>query len=196
MSRAAETFSGCTASRRAASAKPPWAARSRSARCPRRSEFPGAPSPRSSGSSTRSSTTCSTRTGSQPSSESTMPESSATRSKLGRVPVWPRSRQTLPFWTSSFRASKSAPPQASLARVRKRLDVLLVERGLAESRAQAQALVMAWLVQGHKKAGEQVDDSVELTVDRPPQYVSRGGEKLAQALSVLDVEVAGRDCLD
>ena len=80
--------------------------------------------------------------------------------------------------------------------MRKRLDVLLVERGLAESRAQAQALVMAGLVQGHKKAGEQVDDSVELTVDRPPQYVSRGGEKLAQALSVLDVEVAGRDCLD
>jgi len=80
--------------------------------------------------------------------------------------------------------------------VRKRLDVLLVERGLAESRAQAQALVMAGLVPGYAKAGEQVDEEVELVVDRPPRYVSRGGEKLAHALDELGVEVAGRDCLD
>jgi len=80
--------------------------------------------------------------------------------------------------------------------VRKRLDVLLVERGLAESRAQAQALVMAGLVPGHSKAGEQVDESADLTVERPPPYVSRGGQKLAHALDALRVEVAGRDCLD
>jgi 23S rRNA (cytidine1920-2'-O)/16S rRNA (cytidine1409-2'-O)-methyltransferase len=80
--------------------------------------------------------------------------------------------------------------------VRKRLDVLLVERGLAESRAQAQALVMAGLVPGHSKAGEQVDESADLTVESPPPYVSRGGQKLAHALDVLRVEVAGRDCLD
>jgi 23S rRNA (cytidine1920-2'-O)/16S rRNA (cytidine1409-2'-O)-methyltransferase len=80
--------------------------------------------------------------------------------------------------------------------VRKRLDVLLVERGLAESRAQAQALVMAGRVPGHAKAGEQVDDSIELTVEQPPPYVSRGGEKLAHALEALGVEVAGRDALD
>jgi 23S rRNA (cytidine1920-2'-O)/16S rRNA (cytidine1409-2'-O)-methyltransferase len=80
--------------------------------------------------------------------------------------------------------------------VRKRLDVLLVERGLAESRAQAQALVMAGLVPGHSKAGEQVDEEAELVVERPPRYVSRGGEKLAHALEVLEIDVAGRDALD
>jgi 23S rRNA (cytidine1920-2'-O)/16S rRNA (cytidine1409-2'-O)-methyltransferase len=80
--------------------------------------------------------------------------------------------------------------------VRKRVDVLLVERGLAESRAQAQALVMAGLVPGYAKAGQQVDESVELVVERPPRYVSRGGEKLAHALDELGVEVAGRDALD
>jgi 23S rRNA (cytidine1920-2'-O)/16S rRNA (cytidine1409-2'-O)-methyltransferase len=80
--------------------------------------------------------------------------------------------------------------------VRKRLDVLLVERGLAESRAQAQALVMAGLVPGYAKAGEQVDEGAELSVARPPRYVSRGGEKLAHALDELGVEIAGRDALD
>ena len=74
--------------------------------------------------------------------------------------------------------------------------MLLVERGLAESRAQAQALVMAGRVPGHSKAGEQVDEDAELVVDSPPRYVSRGGEKLAHALDRLGVEVGGRDALD
>jgi 23S rRNA (cytidine1920-2'-O)/16S rRNA (cytidine1409-2'-O)-methyltransferase len=80
--------------------------------------------------------------------------------------------------------------------VRKRLDLLLVERGLAESRAQAQALVMAGRVPGHSKAGEQVDEDAELVVESPPRYVSRGGEKLAHALDELGVEVEGHDALD
>jgi 23S rRNA (cytidine1920-2'-O)/16S rRNA (cytidine1409-2'-O)-methyltransferase len=80
--------------------------------------------------------------------------------------------------------------------VKKRLDVLLVERGLAQSRAQAQALVLAGLVPGHEKAGEQVDESAELIVAAPPPYVSRGGEKLEHALDVLRVDPAGLDCLD
>jgi 23S rRNA (cytidine1920-2'-O)/16S rRNA (cytidine1409-2'-O)-methyltransferase len=80
--------------------------------------------------------------------------------------------------------------------VKKRLDVLLVERGLAESRAQAQALVLAGRVHGFDKAGTQVDDSAELAVDEPPRYVSRGGEKLAHALDELGFEVAGLDALD
>ena len=80
--------------------------------------------------------------------------------------------------------------------VKKRLDVLLVERGLAESRAQAQALVLAGLVPGYEKAGQQVDESAELTVASPPPYVSRGGEKLAHALETLGVDPAGLDCLD
>jgi len=74
--------------------------------------------------------------------------------------------------------------------------VLLVERGLAESRAQAQALVLAGLVPGFEKAGQQVDESAELTVTAPPPYVSRGGQKLAHALDVLGIDPAGRDCLD
>ena len=85
---------------------------------------------------------------------------------------------------------------ASLRRVKKRLDVLLVERGLAESRAQAQALVLAGLVPGHDKAGEQLPEDVPLEVESPPRFVSRGGEKLAHALDELGVDPTGRDALD
>ena len=80
--------------------------------------------------------------------------------------------------------------------MKKRLDVVLVERGLAESRSQAQALVLAGLVHGFTKPGEQVEDDVALDVDRPPPYVSRGGEKLANALDALEVDVRGRDAID
>src|SRR5699024_93126 len=83
-----------------------------------------------------------------------------------------------------------------IAMAKRRLDVVLVERGLAESRAQAQALVMAGLVPGYEKPGQQVADDVELEVERPPRFVSRGGEKLAHALDALAVDPAGRDCLD
>jgi 23S rRNA (cytidine1920-2'-O)/16S rRNA (cytidine1409-2'-O)-methyltransferase len=74
--------------------------------------------------------------------------------------------------------------------------VLLVERGLAESRAQAQALVMAGLVPGHAKPGEQVDETAALAVEAPPPYVSRAGHKLAHALDAFGVDPAGLDCLD
>jgi len=80
--------------------------------------------------------------------------------------------------------------------VKKRLDVLLVERGLAESRTQAQALVLAGLVPGHSKAGEQVDEGAELIVAEAARYVSRGGEKLAHALDATGVDPGGKDCLD
>jgi 23S rRNA (cytidine1920-2'-O)/16S rRNA (cytidine1409-2'-O)-methyltransferase len=80
--------------------------------------------------------------------------------------------------------------------VKKRLDVLLVERGLAESRSQAQALVMAGLVPGFDKPGTQVDEDAELELERPARFVSRGGEKLAHALDVLGLDVRGRDALD
>jgi 23S rRNA (cytidine1920-2'-O)/16S rRNA (cytidine1409-2'-O)-methyltransferase len=80
--------------------------------------------------------------------------------------------------------------------MRKRLDVLLVERGLAESRTQAQALVMAGRVPGFEKAGQQVEETVELELTQPPRFVSRGGEKLDHALDVFGVEPAGCRCLD
>ena len=80
--------------------------------------------------------------------------------------------------------------------MKKRLDVLLVERGLAESRAQAQALVLAGRVPGYEKAGQQVDESAELSVTEPARYVSRGGEKLDNALQAFGVDPAGRHALD
>jgi len=80
--------------------------------------------------------------------------------------------------------------------VKKRVDVLLVERGLAQSRAQAQALVLAGRVPGYDKPGTQVDETSELEVERGPRFVSRGGDKLANALERLGVDPAGRDCLD
>jgi 23S rRNA (cytidine1920-2'-O)/16S rRNA (cytidine1409-2'-O)-methyltransferase len=80
--------------------------------------------------------------------------------------------------------------------VKKRVDVLLVERGLAESRTQAQALVMAGLVPGYDKPGTQVDENAELIVKGKQPYVSRGGEKLAHGLDRLDVDPDGLDCID
>jgi 23S rRNA (cytidine1920-2'-O)/16S rRNA (cytidine1409-2'-O)-methyltransferase len=80
--------------------------------------------------------------------------------------------------------------------MKKRLDIVLVERGLAESRAQAQALVIAGLVPGYDKPGQQVAEDAELVVEQPPPYVSRGGEKLAHGLDALEVDPAGLDCVD
>jgi 23S rRNA (cytidine1920-2'-O)/16S rRNA (cytidine1409-2'-O)-methyltransferase len=80
--------------------------------------------------------------------------------------------------------------------LRKRLDLLLVERGLAESRAQAQALVLAGRVAGYDKPGAQVEESLELDVAPTPRFVSRGGEKLDHALDAIGLDIAGLDCLD
>jgi 23S rRNA (cytidine1920-2'-O)/16S rRNA (cytidine1409-2'-O)-methyltransferase len=80
--------------------------------------------------------------------------------------------------------------------VKKRLDVLLVERGLADSRAQAQALVMAGRVPGFEKAGQQVDEAAELELTAPQRFLSRGGEKLDHALEVFGLDVHGRAAVD
>jgi len=79
---------------------------------------------------------------------------------------------------------------------KKRLDLLLVERGLAETRAQAQALVMAGRVRGYSKAGQQVAEDAEIELVAKAPFVSRGGEKLAHALDLIGVDPAGKDCLD
>ena len=65
--------------------------------------------------------------------------------------------------------------------MKKRVDVLLVERGLAESRAQAQALVLAGLVPGYDKPGTQVEEEAPLEVEAGPRFVSRGGEVTASS---------------
>ena len=84
--------------------------------------------------------------------------------------------------------------------VKKRLDVLLVEHGLAESRALAQRLVEAGQVrvdgQSALKPSQAVPEDAVLEVDQGPPYVSRGGEKLAGALENFPVRVAGRICAD
>lgn len=82
-----------------------------------------------------------------------------------------------------------------------RLDVLLVARGLAESREKAQALILAGSVEvaGHPqvKAGMQVPDDVEIRVAAPEHpWVSRGGVKLAHALDAFGIDVTGRLGLD
>jgi 23S rRNA (cytidine1920-2'-O)/16S rRNA (cytidine1409-2'-O)-methyltransferase len=79
---------------------------------------------------------------------------------------------------------------------KKRVDTLLVERGLAESRAQAQALVMAGRVAGYPKPGAAVDEDAPLIVSEPARYVSRGGEKLEHALAAFRLDPKGLDCLD
>lgn len=77
---------------------------------------------------------------------------------------------------------------------------MLAERGLAGSRARAQALVMAGLVKVNgavaAKAGARVPRDAQLTVQAGKSYVSRAGEKLAHALDAFGVLVQGRDCLD
>jgi 23S rRNA (cytidine1920-2'-O)/16S rRNA (cytidine1409-2'-O)-methyltransferase len=85
---------------------------------------------------------------------------------------------------------------------KRRLDTLLAERGLFESRSRAAAAVMAGDVrlggQGERavKPGQMVADDAEVAVAEPPPFVSRGGVKLRNALDELGVEVSGRRCLD
>jgi 23S rRNA (cytidine1920-2'-O)/16S rRNA (cytidine1409-2'-O)-methyltransferase len=84
-----------------------------------------------------------------------------------------------------------------------RLDVLLVEKGLVESRSQAQRLVMAGQVrvdgQVVSKPGAGVHPEARLEVESLPPYVSRGGEKLEAALEAFGLSVtglAGQTCAD
>ena len=81
-----------------------------------------------------------------------------------------------------------------------RLDLLLVERGLAESRSLAQRLVMAGQIrvngETELRSSKQVAPDVLLDVDRGPRFVSRGGEKLEAALQNFNVDVQGCICAD
>jgi 23S rRNA (cytidine1920-2'-O)/16S rRNA (cytidine1409-2'-O)-methyltransferase len=83
---------------------------------------------------------------------------------------------------------------------KRRIDSLLVERGLAESRAKAQALVMAGeVVAGGKtiiKPGTLVAEEAEISVLRPPPFVSRGGIKLDYALDRFRLDVTSKVAAD
>src|SRR3954469_15242979 len=84
--------------------------------------------------------------------------------------------------------------------MRKRLDTAMTEIGLFESRSRAAAAVMAGTVrvggQLAKKPGQMVTGEEEITVDGGPEFVSRGGTKLANALGALKLGVVGRQALD
>jgi 23S rRNA (cytidine1920-2'-O)/16S rRNA (cytidine1409-2'-O)-methyltransferase len=83
---------------------------------------------------------------------------------------------------------------------RRRIDVLLADRGLFPSREQARAAVLAGEVRVDgevvRKAGHAVADDAEIQVAEKPRYVSRGGEKLAGALSEFGISAEGRRAID
>jgi 23S rRNA (cytidine1920-2'-O)/16S rRNA (cytidine1409-2'-O)-methyltransferase len=84
--------------------------------------------------------------------------------------------------------------------LKRRLDTLLAERGLYETRSRAAAAVMAGDVRvgdrPARKPGEMVGEDADLRVAERPEFVSRGGVKLANALNELGLDVAGRRALD
>jgi 23S rRNA (cytidine1920-2'-O)/16S rRNA (cytidine1409-2'-O)-methyltransferase len=83
---------------------------------------------------------------------------------------------------------------------RRRLDLLVVERGLVDSREKARALILAGqvLVNGQKadKAGANIDSAANIELLAQPRYVGRGGLKLEAALDHFAIAVAGKTCLD
>ncbi|MCP9816209.1 TlyA family RNA methyltransferase [Synechococcus sp. GreenBA-s] len=83
---------------------------------------------------------------------------------------------------------------------KQRLDLRLVELGLAASRQQAQQLIRAGRVRSGDrvldKPGLDVAPELALEVEQPPRFVSRGGEKLIAALEAFPISVAERVCLD
>jgi 23S rRNA (cytidine1920-2'-O)/16S rRNA (cytidine1409-2'-O)-methyltransferase len=87
---------------------------------------------------------------------------------------------------------------------RVRLDQLLVERGLVETRSRAQALVLAGKVRvgdgdaarHDRKPGDLIDPATTIAVATPDPYVSRGGYKLAAALDAFDIDPTGLVALD
>ena len=88
-----------------------------------------------------------------------------------------------------------------MGRGRSRLDALLVDRGLFETRSRAAAAVIAGDVsfddgRRAEKPGQMVAPDVPLAVAEGPQYASRGGVKLANALDAFGIDVAGRLALD
>ncbi len=84
--------------------------------------------------------------------------------------------------------------------MKRRIDQLLVERGIAESRHKAQALLLAGRIlvneQKIEKPGQQVDAEAEIRVLHQVQFASRAGGKLQGALDHFQIPVAGRVCAD
>ncbi len=96
--------------------------------------------------------------------------------------------------------SESLPPQRPVKPRKVRLDELLVGRGLAESRSQAQRMILAGEVSvGDRvvdKAGQALPENADVHVAASMRYVSRGGLKLEHALQVFAVDPTGWTCAD
>ncbi len=92
------------------------------------------------------------------------------------------------------------PHKTGMAKGRKRLDEILVERGLAESRSRAKALIMAGKVRHGTeildKAGKEYPVGIGLELEEPSRYVSRGAEKLEGWFRKHPWEIAGKRFLD
>lgn len=85
--------------------------------------------------------------------------------------------------------------------MKERLDVLLVKKGLAESREKAKAIIMSGNVfinnNREDKAGSMFDENTEIVVKgNTLKYVSRGGLKLEKAMEEFDVSLDGKVCMD
>jgi 23S rRNA (cytidine1920-2'-O)/16S rRNA (cytidine1409-2'-O)-methyltransferase len=102
--------------------------------------------------------------------------------------------------TTAAMKPASIKPRPSGRGSKVRLDILLVDRGLADSREKARALILAGkvMVDGQKsdKPGHSIDGASLVTVLEPMPYVSRGGFKLAAALDHFTIDVNQRVCID
>ena len=126
-----------------------------------------------------------------------------------RTPLWTRADSTLGS-TAGESARSGVCHHGPVTGVRSkraarvRLDQLIVERGLAESRSRAQALLIGGRVRVgdgdgarlDRKPGDLVDPETNVVVEQPEPYVSRGGYKLAAALDGFGIDASGRVCLD
>jgi len=109
--------------------------------------------------------------------------------------VWSRAR--LKAGATRTKAALPAKPKSA----KKRLDLLVVERGLAESREKAQAMILAGEVRVNgersEKAGAQIVEDARIEVSgTSAQYASRGGLKLEGALEDFGIDANGKICLD
>lgn len=81
-----------------------------------------------------------------------------------------------------------------------RLDIILVKRGLAETRLQAKRLILAGAVKvknnSQLKPGQRIPSDAEIGVEQPPKYVSRGGLKLEKAIQDFEIPIQSRIALD
>jgi 23S rRNA (cytidine1920-2'-O)/16S rRNA (cytidine1409-2'-O)-methyltransferase len=107
-------------------------------------------------------------------------------------------------WSPGAGACATIRSVSAATSSRIRLDQLLVDRGLADTRARAQALILAGKVRvgvgdaarRDRKPGDQLDAAVPIEVEQPEPYVSRGGHKLAAALDAFGIDPAGWTALD